>query len=105
MRTSIAILTLTLLSGCAIFQPSAREANYNAPERGQIYSDGELEPASLGAPRYANGGPVGLAPCKKKSFPARDCWRRGDQHVLFPPSASTDGMPSATGGIPVSDKR
>lgn len=104
MRTQIAILALLALPGCALFQPT-REARNAQAERSIIYVDGELQPASLAAPRLATGAPVGLAPCKKKSFPARDCWRRGDQHVLYPPSASTEGMPFATPSIPVSSKR
>lgn len=106
MRFLLAGAALVLTSGCALFAPADRRATLSPEtERTVIYSDGELEPASLGATRVADGAPVGLTPCKKQSFPARDCWRRGDQHILFPPSASTAGMPSATESIPVAQKR
>jgi hypothetical protein len=88
MRRLLPIAALSLLSsGCALFADSSSPNAY-APEKTRIVADGRLEPASLAAPRPAGArGPVGLAPCAKKSFPARNCWRKGDEHVLFPSQA------------------
>lgn len=106
MRFALTVAALVLTSGCAIFAPT-REARLDArAERTVIEADGALEPVSVTAPRLASGAPIGLTPCKKKSFPARDCWRRGDQHIIFPPSIATAGMPAiTTESIPVADKR
>ena len=103
MRSLCLASCVLLLSGCAIFQPSRQQAQYDAPTA--ISVDGALEPVALTAPRTADGMPVGLGPCAKKRFPANDCWRRGDQHVLFPPSIATAGMPQARSSVPVSEKR
>jgi hypothetical protein len=92
---------LLLLPGCALFQP-AREARYAAPERGAAYADVDLQPASVALSRTATGKPVGLAPCKRKAFPAQDCWRRGDQHVLYP-QTPPGGVSSGSQAIPVSE--
>jgi len=106
MRLVLAAAAVLLTSGCALLAPADRRAELAPPsERAVVYGDGELQPASLAAPRSATGSPVGLTPCKKKSFPAQDCWRRGDQHVFFPPSVATAGMPRATETVAVSDKR
>lgn len=106
MRIALAGAALFLTSGCALIGPTNQQANRaQEPARAVAYGDGELQPASLAAPRRATGAPIGLTPCKKRSFPAQDCWRRGDQHVLFPPSIATAGMPTATESIAISEKR
>lgn len=103
MRRLLIIACLTALPGCAVFQAGGlRDASLTAPKSG---SDSAWLQTTQ---RYATAsGPVGLAPCKKKSFPARACWRKGDQHALFPTSVSNTGLGSASNGAatPVADKR
>lgn len=73
------------LSGCAVFEPifakreAPRESLAGTPASAKSY-----EPA---IDRTADArGPVGLAPCAGQVFPGRECWRKGDEHVIYPAS-------------------
>ncbi len=100
MRIIALMIAILLLPGCALlpFYESRSDSS-------QAVADA-LSRASLDAPRYATAqGPVGLAPCQKKRFPARNCWRKGDEHVVYPASASIDLFAyDSSGPVTVSEK-
>lgn len=92
MRIAALVAAGLALSGCAIFQPfvsNTREAA--APARGELTS------VAASTPRTADArGPVGLSPCAGKVFPGRDCWRKGDEHVLYPAAYSANGYSASS---------
>jgi hypothetical protein len=96
MRVIVFIAAAAALSGCALLRPyDAREARAVAPETPR---EAVAEPVAFVAASAATArGPVGLTPCRKGAFPARDCWRKGDQHILYPADLSTAALGGSTG--------
>lgn len=95
-RTAWLAVTAALLSGCATFASApAREAANSGSIQKESEPPGALQPASLRAPRVATTFAVGLVPCERGVFPVRNCWRKGDQHVLYPeaPPEGVDASP------------
>jgi hypothetical protein len=86
LRFALAGFSALVLTGCASMSRGDEVAVYESA--GKPFRDyvGSLQPASIRVPRAATGDPTGLAPCTRGVFPARSCWRRGDEHVVFPES-------------------
>jgi hypothetical protein len=103
MRVLLIAASLVALSGCSILSGSGAERQSFVTEQP---TESAREPQGVAAPRYASSsGPVGLAPCQKKVFPARDCWRKGDQHVLYPTSVADADEAASKISRPASEKR
>lgn len=80
-----AAIAALALAGCATTdRPSAAFAE---PVASMPATSGErFERVSLNTPSTATGAPTGLAPCPRGVFAPDACWRRGDQHILYPQS-------------------
>lgn len=93
---AIAAAGLTL-SGCAIFQPYAAEREAAAAPPAEIVAAGATVARTADA-----RGPIGLSPCSGKVFPGRECWRKGDGHVLYPAAYDSNGYSASSMYAPVS---
>ena len=60
-----------------------------------LVAGGAVQPVSYRKPPTLRvSRPVGLAPCAQGAFATDDCWRKGDEHILFPSDAPL-GEPSS----------
>jgi hypothetical protein len=92
MRLIAALAAGFALSGCAIFQPFVSDSRGAAAPARE-----ELTPVAASAPRTADArGPVGLSPCAGKVFPGRGCWRKGDEHVIYPAAYDASDYSAST---------
>ncbi|HPE31673.1 MAG TPA: hypothetical protein PLV61_10820 [Parvularculaceae bacterium] len=95
--SALAVAAAIALSGCAL--TGASTATNTASEEGardaRLVAGGAVQPVSYRKPPTLRvSRPVGLAPCAQGAFATDDCWRKGDEHILFPSDAPL-GEPSA----------
>jgi len=95
--SALAIAAAFILSGCALTgaRTSADAAGQESARDARLVAGGAVQPVSYRKPPTLRvSRPVGLAPCAQGAFATDDCWRKGDEHILFPSDAPL-GEPSA----------